>query len=1189
MSSFNKSNDGQRTKSTGNFDSVPADDGFRNYMKRKIELQRKQFGLVIPPPTPSPPPPKPKHAGAPRILKKAKLKINNDDDGNTPSPQDTVSSNNTAAAASRSAKKSVRFHADVEVEGTTKTVSHVLANLKQRHSRKRASRSSSANKQRRRKSHGGESPPDDNIHAPSTSPSDSMSVGGETNETTYSYTSVLGVLDNLKKQSYTSLESPESVEEDNSVATSSTSANIDINGGVVDDHGTPSKRKRESPRCKGRSILEGLEYDSQPSIQTTTPASNVVETSTKSARKATNHRPDLFFTGVVVLVNGHTSPDATTLMRLLHKHGGNLEKYETQLVTHIIAEQLSAAKANIYKRQKNPTPVCRPQWITDSVEQGKLLPFGDYLLEDVRDEDTIGTKSVKSFFTSKPQHKNASLATTGNEEMIDESATAHADNPGEESNSHRWHDTLPSEANYHVNGQTRTVGNDPNFLESYFSNSRLSYIGSFKQRVKPSTTSASRPQSKVGTRKFVLLVDMDCFFASVVLRKYPKYKDKPVAVGHSHIARSNNINDNAATANTHSKNSSSELSTCNYVARKYGVRKGMFLGDAIQLCPDLVVLPYDFEGYEEVSGIVANQLHGYAEQYNGCVEQVSCDESYVEININAGNYPGNEVYDFLDTLAEHIRADIAKKTECTASIGIGPNKLLAKLAADRVKPNASSVVKDWREFLDERNLRDIPGIGRKFQNKLEPHGLCTVNDVWDLEDDAENVLGEIIGLGNARKVVQYCHGKDDRAVTPAVRKSIGAECNYGVRFDGPYGVEYMMQGLAKEVESRMTGAGVRGSKLVLKIMRSKDPSLMPGKFLGHGRCDSMSRSIGIALTRDKDVISSAAMKLYDRLGIDKNLVRGMGIVINQLKFDDEVDPLNSSPSKLSSWLKKDDTTLIKRNSQEAKIDNSFAIEENDACEATSPKESRSGFSTMPTFSQLDQDVLQNLPEDILCEVKSMYTKRSSQQSQNASQSPTKSSKQKIAVKGNNSEKPIPIAGQTSVRRMLKLACIKSGEEQLGNNDVSLSQLDSLPLEVQLQVANGDDVTIVKRPKPKTREHGSPRSLAAVQSSTIDDDDEIMAVQRPQIETNFHIENIAPLRDFISSNPNPDSDVVETVKEFLSLCVEEKRVDDAVTFLRTIKNVQDGWDGNIYAQLRDSTVDKIRSATGSMLDTRWLGL
>ncbi|KAL7542910.1 hypothetical protein ACHAXR_012758 [Thalassiosira sp. AJA248-18] len=1326
MSSFNKSDNGGQRK-RGNFDSVPADDGFRSYMARKIELQRKQFGLQPPPPPSPPQEPKP---APPKILKKAKLTKNNHDDNNVPIPQftDSIPSNSNA---NRSERKSVRFHHNVDIEG--KSVSHVLANLKQKHTsgRRKIRRSSSANK-RRRSSQGlasdanGVALTDDS--ASNNGLTDSMSAGEETNDSSNSYTSILGVLDNLQKRYGTSSSkrkrssnashssrkrkhdnqgvggqrlSVESAEEGRSVGSFSTNALEDDNEGV-DGSSAMSSRKRENDRCKGISILEehesarwqgdratndklnrqhseeqsqhlstnaspkprdfmltqlaqpspAVESRSPPSrnSQRTSPCSlsqtlenaakspceinatasltsTHVCTSTASTHEPTkpalkaNHRPDLFFAGVVVLVNGHTSPDATTLMRLLHKHGGDLEKYETRRVTHIIAEQLSAAKANIYKRQKNPTPVCRPEWITDSVEQWKLLPFGDYLLEDVRDEDVIGTKSVKSFFSTKPGNKDASPVigdgNAGSNESYGEEFTNEEDESAiicsnvcstNESSSHRWQDTHPSKANYHLNGQVRTVGNDPNFLDSYFSNSRLSYIGSFKQRVKPTKTKAPRSQAKLGARKFVLLVDMDCFFASVALRKYPQYRDKPVAVGHSHIARSNAA-ENAATTKTYRKNSSSELSTCNYVARKYGIRKGMFLGDAIVLCENLVVLPYDFEGYEEVSGVVADQLHAFADQYDGCVEQVSCDESYVEINIVPTDCPSNDIYGFVNTLAEHIRADILKKTECTASVGIGPNKLLAKLAADRVKPNACCVVKDWREFLDERNLRDIPGIGRKFQKKLKPHGVCTVNDIWDLEDDAETVLGAIIGLGNARKIVQYCHGNDDRSVTPVIRKTIGAECNYGVRFDGKYGVDYMIHGLAKEVETRMCGACFKGSKLVLKVMKSKDLSKVPGKFLGHGRCDSFSRSVDITLTRDKDMISAAAMKLYDRLGIDQKFVRGMGIVIGSLKSDDEVDS-SGSPSKLSAWLKKDSNAPINSRSHDANIQDRelSLLEEPDASQmnvtfaiegdAENPlKKSYSDCSPVPTFSQLDQDVLHNLPKDILNEVKFMY-KSSSQQSQNVTQSSAKSPKRKHSGKAKKSDRQIPIAGQTSVRRMLKLACVKSGEDRLDGKAISLSQLDCLPLEVQLQIANEDDIKIAKILKHKTKRIQDLHTLTDDQIDPTDMD--VLPAQSSQIKeqdhsslenlpTNFYQENIAPLRDFIAANPNPDFETVEIVKDFLSLCVHEKRIDDAVTFLRTIKNMQDGWDRSIYSQLMESTTKKIFSSAGNLIDTMWLDL
>lgn len=131
------------------------------------------------------------------------------------------------------------------------------------------------------------------------------------------------------------------------------------------------------------------------------------------------------------------------------------------------------------------------------------------------------------------------------------------------------------------------------FFYLSFSSSRLSYIGSFKQRVKV-TNGATTPKPGAGAKRFVFLVDMDCFFASVALKNFPQYRNSPVAVGHSPTVQLKNLDGAQSKAPSPSKtvkNSSSELSTCNYIARKYGVKKGMFLGDAIKVMIDDVNSP----------------------------------------------------------------------------------------------------------------------------------------------------------------------------------------------------------------------------------------------------------------------------------------------------------------------------------------------------------------------------------------------------------------------------------------------------------------------------------------------------------------------------------------------------------------------------------------------------------------------
>ena len=442
----------RKSKSKGgrSFDSVPADDGFRNYMSRKIELQRKQFGLVLPPPPGSQV--EPSHNATCSHTAQ-----------NADADKEVIEEQNALESSERHGRKSVRFHANLEQAAPLTSVSDVLQNLKQRHSMKK----SSLRARRYGKS--------DTFRDRSADASVSMQAMIDTLQTRHGRSrkrkrpksSVLESLSPVRGSQH--LECLDSAGEEidifsdlaycekNNAATGTapltqidslshtiTSPNTDA---VIDAKTDPIHIDHNE--CEENNVVHDFR---EPSMEDHSMQHNVISSeqqmdfdgeaaSNKYTSQKRKTRSDLFFSGVVVLINGHTNPDATSLMRLLHKHGGDLEKYETRRVTHIIATQLSTAKANIYKNQKNPTPVCRPEWITDSVKVEKLMPFGDYLLEDVTDAKAPGTKSLKTFFKS-----GSAL--------------------GEDKKSHRWADTSPEKCTYHANGQARTVGNDPNFLES---------------------------------------------------------------------------------------------------------------------------------------------------------------------------------------------------------------------------------------------------------------------------------------------------------------------------------------------------------------------------------------------------------------------------------------------------------------------------------------------------------------------------------------------------------------------------------------------------------------------------------------------------------------------------------------------------------------------------------------------------
>lgn len=388
------------------------------------------------------------------------------------------------------------------------------------------------------------------------------------------------------------------------------------------DSGSTFEQEDESPpksSIAAAQSLETLEGDLVERVNT--PKKSTPPT------KRVPVRPDLFFTGVVILVNGYTNPDTETLQRLMHKHGGDLEKYETVRLTHIIAEHLSTAKAKIYKRQRRPVPVCSPKWVVDCVASKRLLPHAPYLIKEVRDSN-VGMKSVVSYFQGDPVEKKAKQQHPQDSdlELVGKKAVGYSvqsregssmdvsENLGPSMDVEFWRQTCSkiaaaslAESNHpttlapqglssnahtkpiandcvntvsdtkkpgifstknddkYINGRVRTTGTDPHFLESFFNKSRLSFIGSYKQRARQ--TLQTKAARRNGERRFVFHVDMDCFFASVVLRSFPEYQDKPVAISHHGKKRSS---DSSAIDSPVSKNSTSECATCNYHARKFG-------------------------------------------------------------------------------------------------------------------------------------------------------------------------------------------------------------------------------------------------------------------------------------------------------------------------------------------------------------------------------------------------------------------------------------------------------------------------------------------------------------------------------------------------------------------------------------------------------------------------------------------
>ena len=235
---------------------------------------------------------------------------------------------------------------------------------------------------------------------------------------------------------------------------------------------------------------------------------------------------------------------------------------------------------------------------------------------------------------------------------------------------------------------------------------------------------------------------MDCFYAAIEVRDRPALKGKPVGVGGARDRRG-------------------VLTTCNYEARAFGVRSAMPTFMALQRCPDLIVLPTRFDVYRREAAVVREILH----RFTPLVEPLSLDEAYLDVS----DYPAAP-----GPLAQTIRDLIFEKTKLTASAGIGPNKLIAKIASTMRKPNGQLevTVAEVPDFMINLPVREIWGIGEKTEKRLEELGVRTCGD---LQQFSRPELVELFGKFGS-ELFDLCRGVDDRPVEPdRPRKSLSTE------------------------------------------------------------------------------------------------------------------------------------------------------------------------------------------------------------------------------------------------------------------------------------------------------------------------------------------------------------------------------------------------------------------------------
>jgi DNA polymerase-4 len=286
----------------------------------------------------------------------------------------------------------------------------------------------------------------------------------------------------------------------------------------------------------------------------------------------------------------------------------------------------------------------------------------------------------------------------------------------------------------------------------------------------------------------IIHLDMDCFYAAIEVRDRPSLRGKPVGVGGARDHRG-------------------VLTTCNYEARKFGVHSAMPTFMALQRCPQLIVLPTRFDVYRKESATIREIMH----RFTPLVETLSLDEAYLDVSAHPGE-PG--------PLAQVIRDLIFQKTKLTASAGIGPNKLIAKIASDMNKPNGQCEVRatEVAEFMAPLPVRKLWGIGPIAEQKLERLGVATCADLQGFSRDKLRASFGKFGP----ELYDLCRGIDDRPVEPhRERKSLSNEETFSVNLDRldqcEMKLEQLFEELAAELAQKESTRPISGIFVKLKF------------------------------------------------------------------------------------------------------------------------------------------------------------------------------------------------------------------------------------------------------------------------------------------------------------------------------------------------------------------------------------
>ena len=344
----------------------------------------------------------------------------------------------------------------------------------------------------------------------------------------------------------------------------------------------------------------------------------------------------------------------------------------------------------------------------------------------------------------------------------------------------------------------------------------------------------------MNTTRTILHVDMDAFFAAVEQRDHPEYRGKPLIVGADPLGGKGR----------------GVVSTCSYEARKYGVHSAMPIRDAYKLCPHGIYVWPNGHLYSLISKEIFNILYEFTDK----VEPLSIDEAFMDVSGSIRLFGDGP------KIARMIKNRIFEKQQLTASVGVAPNKYLAKIASDLEKPDGLVVVFPDRinEFLHPLPISRLWGAGKQTQQVLLKMGIKTIGDLAAYPED---VLKKKLGK-TGDHFYRLAHGIDSREVhTSEIVKSVSNEHTFFKDIKDGETLRKRLSALCEKVGYRLRKSSLSGKTIHLKLRYYDFSTITRNRTLS-------------AATNETQLIHKIITELFEKNYIPGRNVRLIGVGVS---------------------------------------------------------------------------------------------------------------------------------------------------------------------------------------------------------------------------------------------------------------------------------------------------------------------